>query len=53
VPDGLIERVRNARNAALQDPDGRAMASVLGIKPPELKAKPLRFIRKENLTTPS
>jgi indolepyruvate ferredoxin oxidoreductase beta subunit len=53
VPDVLAERVRNARNAALQDPDGRAMASVLGIKPPELKARPMRFVRKENLTTPS
>jgi indolepyruvate ferredoxin oxidoreductase beta subunit len=39
------DRVKQARNAALADPEGRALATSLGLQPPPLVAKPLRFVR--------
>jgi indolepyruvate ferredoxin oxidoreductase beta subunit len=38
-------RVRLAREAALADPEGRKLAASLGLAVPEIKAKPLRFVR--------
>jgi indolepyruvate ferredoxin oxidoreductase beta subunit len=38
-------RVRMARDAALADPEGRKLAASLGLAVPEIKAKPLRFVR--------
>lgn len=49
-PEEQAARVRAARKAALEDPEGRKLATVLGMKAPELKAKPIRFIRKEART---
>jgi indolepyruvate ferredoxin oxidoreductase beta subunit len=40
------ERVKCAREAALADPEGRSLAKSLGLQPPPLVAKPLRFIRR-------
>jgi len=42
-------RVRAAREAALEDPEGRKLAAVLGLKAPELKAKPMRFVKKKDI----
>lgn len=39
------ERVKRAREAALADPEGRSLAKSLGLQPPPLVAKPLRFVR--------
>lgn len=38
-------RVKRARDAALADPEGRSLAKSLGLQPPPLVAKPLRFVR--------
>ena len=40
-----VERVRSARQAALADPEGRALAGSLGLPSPEPKAQPIRFVR--------
>jgi indolepyruvate ferredoxin oxidoreductase beta subunit len=45
-------RIRMARQAALADPEGRQLAAVLGLPAPELKAKPIRFVRKEKMVSP-
>ncbi|MEF7614495.1 indolepyruvate oxidoreductase subunit beta family protein [Aquincola sp. MAHUQ-54] len=42
----LTERVRSARQAALADPEGRALAGSLGLPRPEPKAQPIRIVRK-------
>lgn len=42
-----IRRVRAAREAALLDPEGRALARSLGLPPPPLKEQPIRFIRRK------
>jgi indolepyruvate ferredoxin oxidoreductase beta subunit len=39
------ERVKRAREAALADPEGRTLAASLGLPPPALVAKPVRFVR--------
>jgi len=41
-----IARVRSAREAALADPEGRVLAGVLGLKPPEPKVHPIRIVRR-------
>ena len=41
-----IAHVRSAREAALADPEGRALAGVLGMKPPEPKVHPIRIVRR-------
>ncbi|QDL38061.1 indolepyruvate oxidoreductase subunit beta family protein [Rhodoferax sediminis] len=45
-PELLEARVRDARVAALADPEGRTLAKSLGLQPPEPKAKPIRFVRR-------
>lgn len=42
----LVSRIAGARKAALDEPEGRALAAALGQSAPELVAKPLRFIRR-------
>ncbi|MDN4592161.1 indolepyruvate oxidoreductase subunit B [Xenophilus aerolatus] len=41
-----VGRVRKARKAALEDPEGRALASALGLPPPQPVAQPIRFVRR-------
>lgn len=41
-----IQRVRTAREAALLDPEGRALARSLGLPPPPLKEQPIRIVRR-------
>lgn len=41
---GLAEAVKRARDAALADPDGRALAASLGLPSPAVKEQPLRFM---------
>ncbi|WP_342132662.1 indolepyruvate oxidoreductase subunit beta family protein [Hydrogenophaga sp. OTU3427] len=48
--DEAIRRVRTAREAALLDPEGRALARSLGLPPPPLKEQPIRFIRRTKQT---
>lgn len=48
-PSASTARVRAARQAALEDPDGRKLATVLGLEPPELKARPVRIVRKASI----
>lgn len=48
---GLAARIAKARQAALSDPEGRALAASLDMPPPPLAAKPMRFVRKESLNT--
>jgi indolepyruvate ferredoxin oxidoreductase beta subunit len=43
-------RVRTARAAALDDPEGRKLASSLGLAMPEIKAKPLRFVPRHSIS---
>ena len=40
----LAEAVKRARDAALADPDGRALAASLGLPLPAVKVQPLRFM---------
>lgn len=44
--DGAADRLRTAREAALRDPDGRQLASSLGLMPPPPKAYPIRIVRR-------
>lgn len=44
--EATIQRVRAAREAALIDPEGRALARSLGLPPPPPKEQPIRFIRR-------
>ncbi|WP_043458749.1 indolepyruvate oxidoreductase subunit beta family protein [Azohydromonas australica] len=43
---GLAERVRQARQAAMADPQGRQLAAALGLPVPEPVAQPIRIVRK-------
>jgi len=45
-----IRRVRTAREAALVDPEGRALARSLGLPQPAVKEQPIRFIRRAKTT---
>jgi indolepyruvate ferredoxin oxidoreductase beta subunit len=45
----LAQRVRQARQAALADPEGRTLAASLGLPPPQPVAKPIRIVRRESL----
>ena len=45
--DEAAVRVRSARAAALDDPDGRTLARTLGLAPPEPKAHPIRIVRRK------
>lgn len=45
--ESLVQKVRAARLAALSDPEGRQLAGVLGTQPPELKAHPIRIVRRQ------
>lgn len=42
-------RVRAAREAALDDPEGRKLSTVIGREPPPLQTKPVRFVRKSEI----
>jgi indolepyruvate ferredoxin oxidoreductase beta subunit len=46
-------RVRKARIAALDDPEGRKLAGSLGLEMPEIKAKPLRFVPRNSISASS
>jgi indolepyruvate ferredoxin oxidoreductase beta subunit len=46
--DNLSQRVKRAREAALTDPEGRSLAVSLGLPPPQLVAKPIRFVRPDS-----
>jgi indolepyruvate ferredoxin oxidoreductase beta subunit len=46
-------RVRKAREAALDDPEGRKLAGALGLAMPEIKAKPLRFVPRDAISASS
>ena len=41
-----VARVRSAREAALVDPEGRALARSLGLPPPPIRAHPIRIVRR-------
>lgn len=45
-PESLTERVAAARTAALTDPEGRALAGILGLPRPEPKPQSIRIFRK-------
>lgn len=46
-PDAsAVERIHKARKAALDDPEGRALAGALGLPPPQPVAQPIRFVRR-------
>lgn len=47
---GGKRHARTAREAALLDPEGRALARSLGLPPPPLKEQPIRFIRRTKQT---
>jgi len=40
------DRVRSAREAALADPEGRTLARALGLPAPEVRAHPIRIVRR-------
>lgn len=44
--DTLTQHVRRARLAALSDPEGRQLAGVLGLPPPEAKSHPIHIVRR-------
>jgi indolepyruvate ferredoxin oxidoreductase beta subunit len=46
----LTERVRKARVAALSDPEGRELYSLLGLQRPEPKLQPIKFVRRARST---
>ena len=41
-----VARVRSAREAALVDPEGRALARSLGLPPPPVRSHPIRIVRR-------
>lgn len=41
-----VERVLSARLAALEDPEGRSLAGVLGLPIPDPRPKPIRIVRR-------
>ncbi|MGF6998783.1 isopentenyl diphosphate isomerase/L-lactate dehydrogenase-like FMN-dependent dehydrogenase [Paraburkholderia sp. GAS32] len=43
--DGLAARIKQAREAALADPEGRKLAQALGLPVPEPAFKPINFVR--------
>jgi indolepyruvate ferredoxin oxidoreductase beta subunit len=45
----LSQRVKRAREAALADPEGRSLAASLGLPPPQMVAKPIRFVRPDSM----
>ena len=45
--DDAAARVRSARAAALDDPEGRTLARALGLAPPEPKSHPIRIVRRK------
>ena len=45
--DEAAARVRSARAAALDDPEGRTLARTLGLAPPEPKSHPIRIVRRK------
>ena len=40
------DRLRAAREAALRDPDGRELASALGLPPPDARVYPIRIVKR-------